>query len=231
MRSLTFILFFAWITLQAAIGQTVQEGYFEFYKKITPNAAGLTRAFSEVSQEEMIATIQQRFAKQYNARHKTLAKNLFYYEGLIVPEISQATLNYYFRVDKPNKKTGMSAVTLFISPGYDNFYASSRFPAEMEAASRFLNSLPIEAQKLALEGQLQVASAGLSEEEQRLGKLQKQIQVLDKKAVKQEQALAKTKDKRAKIESQALEIQNRMQDKETEVQRIQQTIRSVEGNN
>lgn len=64
------------------------------------------------------------------------------YEGVRYGEISNQMMDYYFKVDKANKKDkNTSRVTLFLSTGNYNFIDSDSYPDEIASAAEVLENL------------------------------------------------------------------------------------------
>ncbi|MEL6251511.1 MAG: hypothetical protein AAFR87_05805 [Bacteroidota bacterium] len=189
---ISFVLFLSSSLLFA------QEGMYNFDKRIAPNANGISIEMQESSQY-VEAALRNKFEKIGQKKPKGMKKGLYMYEAVILPEISDATLNYYYRVESAG--TNASNVALFLSPGNNNFWSSEKFPDEMRRAEQFLYALEIEVATIKMQEKILAQKEIIIKEEKEEKNLQKaeedmfkEIEKLEKQIEETKNAILKNKD-------------------------------------
>lgn len=171
---------------------------YNFDKRIAPNANGISIEMQESSQY-VEAALRNKFEKIGQKKPKGMKKGLYMYEAVILPEISDATLNYYYRVESAG--TNASNVALFLSPGNNNFWSSEKFPDEMRRAEQFLYALEIEVATIKMQEKILAQKEIIIKEEKEEKNLQKaeedmfkEIEKLEKQIEETKNAILKNKD-------------------------------------
>lgn len=190
-----FALFIALgLTAQA---QTTARGTYAFDKRVKEAAPGISIELTG-SPEYIETVISQKFISYTNEKPKNMKKGLKMYEAVNYPTISAQTLNYYYKVEAAADKSNKSVVTFFLSPGNDNFLTPDKFPAEIEAAERMLQSMDKDVRVLQLkemiaaQGKVVDKTLKVQEEfEKGMGSLQKEKEDLNKALVENEKAMEK----------------------------------------
>ncbi|MEL6676753.1 MAG: hypothetical protein AAFR61_31375 [Bacteroidota bacterium] len=182
------------LTGNILIAQQAMEGSYAFNKRIAESANGIS-LLVEGDPVFVEAALKDLFALHTKEKAKGVKKGLFMYEGVVIPSITDATLNYYYRLEQPNKAEAKTLVTLFLSPGHDNFYTSDKFGPEMEAAGKMLQSLDFNTQIKELEATIMEQEKVIEEEEKAMTGLEKNLQDLLKEKEKLNKALAENKTK------------------------------------
>lgn len=174
---------------------SAQEGVYSFDKRIAPNANGISVEFQETS-DYVEAALRSKFEKLGKKKPKSMKKGLYMYEAVVMPEISTSTLNYYYRVEAAGSKS--STVSLFLSPGNNNFWSSEKFPEEMKRAEQMLYALEIEVATLKMQERIIAQKELIAKEEKQASNLQKekedmlkQIEKLKKEIIDTEASIEK----------------------------------------
>ena len=147
-----------------------QEGMYNFDKRIAPNANGISIEMQEEAQY-VEAALRSKFEKIGQKKPKGMKKGLYMYEAAVLPEISDATLNYYYRVESTGNNA--SSIALFLSPGNNNFWSSDKFPDEMRRAEQFLYALEVEVATIKMQEKIIAQKELIAKEEKEEKDLQK----------------------------------------------------------
>lgn len=169
---------------------SAQEGVYTFDKRIAANANGISVEFQE-SSEYVEAALRSKFEKLGKKKPKGMKKGLYMYEEVVMPEISTSTLNYYYRVEADGEKA--SKVSLFLSPGNNNFWSSEKFPEEMKRAEQMLYALELEVATLKMQEKIIAQKEVIEKEEKEEKDLKKAEEDMYKQIEKLEKQIEDTK--------------------------------------
>lgn len=221
--SLTFALLFASCTLVFA--QSAIEGRYALTKKVASEAPGVSILLSN-SLAYVESALAQKFQSVSKNKPKNMGKGVMMYEAVVLREVSDATLNYYYRMEETGSGAAkMTKVTLFISPGHDNFYSSEKYPNEMRAAERMLQNLDQNAARLVMQDAMSAQSQVIAEQE----KIQADLVNQQSSLQKTQESLAKEMEKlqTALLENQAALEKNRL-DQENQQRRIAEEVSKMQ---
>ena len=194
--------------------ESVQEMTFEFVKKVSPTANGMS-TYLYGSPDDIEAVIEEQFRNGANAKAKGL-KGVQSFEGVIFPDISPLTLDYYYRLEEDKNHPGKTRIMFFVSAGNYNFMDSEKYPEVMKASKLWVVGLDKAARLLKVnqqvEAQLAVVAksteelAKIAEEGQKLIKeknnLNEEIQKLQAKLADTEKEIATNNEAQAKQQSE-----------------------------
>ncbi|MDW3651261.1 MAG: hypothetical protein R8P61_29555 [Bacteroidia bacterium] len=167
-----------------------QEGMYNFDKRIAPNANGISIEIQEEAQY-LEAALRSKFEKIGQKKPKSMKKGLYMYEAVVLSEVSDATLNYYYRVESSGNNS--SSVSLFLSPGNNNFWSSEKFPDEMRRAEQFLYALEVEVATIKVQEKILAQKELIEKEEKEEKDLQKEEEDMVKEIEKLEKQIEETK--------------------------------------
>lgn len=216
---LTSVLF---ISLLFAGIVSAQEGVYTFDKRIAPNANGISVEFEE-SADYVEAALRSKFEKLGKKKPKGLKKGLYMYEEVIMPEISTATLNYYYRVEADGSNA--SKVSLFLSPGNNNFWSSEKFPEEMKRAEQMLYALEVEVATLKMQEKIIAQKELIAKEEKEQNNLKKAEEDMYKQIEKLEKQIEDTK---ASIEKNKINQESQAKLLENERIKLEELLQELE---
>ncbi|MBX7240194.1 MAG: hypothetical protein K1X92_00500 [Bacteroidia bacterium] len=171
--------------------QDAIEAAVEMRKKEPPvNAIQLTLPgnYKNVS-----AVLDEKFKAATKSKGKN-DKDLTVFSGVVFPEISGQTMDYFYRVDRAAKGDDLnSTITLFMSLGNNNFVKSDKYPQEVANAKNLLDKMKratkIYELDIALKDQLKV----VKDNEEKLVSLGDQQKALEKKIQEINDEIAKNK--------------------------------------
>lgn len=195
MKTITFFtLIFGFIF---AFSQTtsVEEGTFAFMTKGQETAPGVSAVIKGKPEYVSIA-LQEKFkvATQEEPQRVKKAKDLYEYESIVMNEISDASLNYYYKVEPVKGKEDQSQVYFFLSPGNNNFWTSEKYRQEISNTKNMLNNMDKEVKIAEMNAKIAVQSAMIKEMTSEDTKLGKEKEKLEKERVQLEKALEKNQE-------------------------------------
>jgi hypothetical protein len=149
-----------------SFGQRPIEAPETFQRGVTANAVSITLAGQQKNVEKVV---DDKFQAGTGKKSKPY-KGLIFFSGVRYPALSPATLDIYFRVDKPSRnEDNLSKVVVFLSSGQENFISSNTHAEEIENLEAILDELPFEVRKyelqLAIEEQQKVIDRDIREHE------------------------------------------------------------------
>lgn len=179
----------------------VEETTVSFAKKVKPSGNALTFVI-EGNAEEILAVLDDKFSVGTGEKVKNF-KGLQALESVTFAEISDRTMDYYYRVDPVENTNGKySRITMFLSAGYYNFLDSEKYPEEVAKATTFLQSLDLKTKMYQLEQkvtaqQVVIAKAQKMQDEtiEKEEKLTKEVASTQNNILKMEEEIAKLKEK------------------------------------
>ncbi len=200
MKNYAILLLFALVASVSLQAQVPQEGQFELNKKIAPTAPGLSMVY-DASLEDVQSAFQERLRPITTKSPKKIKGSLVAYNALVIPEISNQTLDYYLNIESVGRNNSQTRLTLFLSLGNDNFMDARTYPGETANATRYLVTLQQDINRKKLEKALVEAQAALAAQEQALKDLEKNTQSLaaEKKSI--EESLKKNLEATQQAES------------------------------
>ncbi|MEM6343672.1 MAG: hypothetical protein AAF927_07310 [Bacteroidota bacterium] len=185
----------------------VEETTATFAKKIKPSGNALTFVI-EGNAEEILTVLNEKFSVGTGEKVKNF-KGLQSLESVTFSEISDRTMDYYYRVEPVENTEGKySRITMFMSAGYYNFLDSEKYPEEIAKATAFLESLDLKTKMYQLEQKLSAQQAVLAQEQ------------------KVEEALIEKAEKLAKDVADEL---SGIQKMEEEIAKLQAKIKAAKG--
>ncbi len=178
-------------SILSAFAQDAIEATVVMYKKVPPvNAIQLTLPgnYKNVS-----AVLEENFKAATKSKGKG-DKDLTVFSGVVFPEISGQTMDYYYRVDKAAKGDDLnSTITLFMSLGNNNFVKSDKYPQEVANAKAMLDKMKRATKIYELDITLKDQIKVVKENEEKLVALADQQKSLEKKIQEINDEIAKSK--------------------------------------
>ena len=134
------ILFF--ISLSLPLLLIAQEADLTKKSFMKVGAVDAARITVEGHDKNVDAVLQQWFKEKTGEKGKK-TKGMRVYEGVILKEISDKTLDIYYDLNKAGtKEVPSTEVSLFISLGNESIMDPDLYPNEMDNAIKMLNALP-----------------------------------------------------------------------------------------
>lgn len=224
MKKLALILSFA-LLVGSLFGQNAYESKFNFNKKLSPFANGVglkTKKSPEIMQE----TIEKKFAESIKkAKAKKVAKDIFVFESIVLPEVSPMTMDYFFKIEKISKEDYI--VELFLSLGNNNFISSAKFPNEIEAAKRFMNKLDGNAEVARIAAMIAQQEEKIKDQKKEHEKLLKEKEDLIKSHEKMVEDLKKNEASQEKVKGKTQTAEQTILKMEEELKRLQEEMKKL----
>jgi hypothetical protein len=184
--------------LNTKSAQAVQEMSYNFVKKVSPTANGIsTYLYGEP--EVLETVVEEKFGNAANAKVKNF-KGVQSLEGVIFQDISPMTLDYYYRLEQDKNHPGKTRMTLFISAGNYNFLNTEKYPEVMKAAKDWMVSLDREARLKKINTQIAAQQVLITKATEALAKSTEEGQKLAKNQTDLKQEIAKLQEKLADVE-------------------------------
>lgn len=177
---------------------SVKEMKYDFVKKVSPTANGMSTHLYGTP-EALEAVIEEQFRNGANAKAKGF-KGLQSLEGVIFPDISPLTLDYYYQLDEDKNHPGKTRMTMFISAGNYNFLNSEKYPEEMKAAKMWMVALDKAARMSKMNEQITAQQALVVKSTEALAKVTDEGQKLTKTQTKLKEDIAKLQAELAETE-------------------------------
>lgn len=194
MKKIVFTLFL-WGMTSLLLGQDAVEAAVEMYKKQPPvNAVRLTLPgnYKNVS-----SVLYEKFRTATKSKGRT-EKGLTVFTGVVFPEISNKTMDYYYRVDRAAKKDeANSTITMFVSLGNGNFIKSDKYPTEVAKTKAMLEQMKRATKILEMEIALKTQHSVVKDSEKKLSDIQAQQTALEKKIEEIKAEIEKNKKSQA----------------------------------
>lgn len=221
---LTFTLFITVFSFAGA--QQAVQGRYALSKKVAEQAPGMA-ILIDGSEEYVTAALTEKFvAADSRAKAKNMGKGLYMYEAIVMPEISDATLNYYYRIEEGgNAGATMTKVTFFISPGHDNFYTADKYRTELNAAERMLVSLDKGAKRMAMQAAVETQIALIATEEKEQADLEKTAKQLERERADMEKEIEKLQKKLVENQSN---IEKNTGNRESQLTKIAKEVEKLQ---
>lgn len=194
MKTLTTFITIILLTGYLLVAQEARDGNYPFSKKFAPVAYGLSieLATSTDRVEEMMENEFKKISK--GSKSKGFKDNLFVVEAAACPRITDATLDYYYRIEPASKKDKANTrLTLFLSAGNFNFRDHKEHANEFKAAKSWLEELGKKANGMEMETVMAAQAEVLKEITKEIEKLKKEEMDLDKKRLAILEEIAKNK--------------------------------------
>ncbi|MCI4670915.1 MAG: coiled-coil domain-containing protein 22 [Bacteroidia bacterium] len=224
MKRLVLLLAMAFLA-STLFGQKAYENKFNFYKKISPVANGVglkTKKSPEIMQE----TIEKKFsASVKKAKAKKVNKNIFVFEGVVLPEVSSSTMDYYFKIEEVSKENYL--VEMFLSLGNNNFISSSKFPNEMEAAKRFMEKLDSNAELTRMAQMIADQEEKIKDQEKEIDKLTKTQHDLVKSHEKMVEEIKKNEAEQQKVVDKSKTAKETLEAMQEELKKLQAEMKNL----
>lgn len=190
-------------------------------KKGVTEANGVSIVLNE-EMEYATQALQNKFSEHSKSKPKKVKKNIYMYSSVLMPEICENPLDYYYRVEPVNKKEGgKSRVTLFLSPGNKYFWASDKYPKEIQGAMRMLRSLTNSTATFRMAAdittQKEVVDKALDKQkelEREAGRLAKEKEKLEEQLVKIEKQIEENLEAQSKHKTTVEVAKKRLDDME-----------------
>lgn len=226
MKNILLILALLFATSSFVIAQEAVQGRYALTKKVAEQAPGMA-ILIDGSEEYVTAALTEKFvAADSKAKAKNMGKGLYKYEAIVLPEVSDATLNYYYRIEEGgNPGATMTKVTFFISPGHDNFYTADKYSTELNAAERMLVSLDKGAKRMAMQAAVEAQAALIATEEKQQADLEKTAKQLTKEQSDIEKEIEKLQKKLVENQSN---IEKNTKDREGQTMKIAKEVEKLQ---
>ncbi len=200
----------------------VEETTATFAKKVKPSGNALTFVI-QGDAEEILTVLNEKFSVGTGEKVKNF-KGLQALESVSFPEISDRTMDYYYRVEPVENTDGkFSRITMFLSAGYYNFLDSEKYPEEVEKAKIFLQSLDVKTKMYQLEQKITAQQEVVAEEQKveeeliaKGEKLTKEVANEQGNIQKMEEEIAKLQEKIAAAQAQIIKIETAQEANKTE---------------
>ena len=184
-----------------AQAQEIREGVYPFIKKGTSSANGL-RIELDGKPDHVEAVVERELKELTGQKVKDIKSGVSGLEAARIADFSDATLDYYYKVEKLSKKVdNRTVLTLFLSAGNYNFLNSDKYPEEMAAAAVWLDALQqkvhVYEYELLIEDQEKLIKEAKKDQE----KLVSEHQKLEK----QQEGILKAIDENEKAQEQQIE--------------------------
>lgn len=203
---LAFVIMNLTISLQAQDPATarlqkaaqVEETTASFAKKIKPSGNALTFVI-EGNAEEILTVLNDKFTVGTGEKVKSF-KGLQALESVTFSEISDRTMDYYYRVESvENTSDKYSRITMFLSAGYYNFLDSEKYPAEIANATAFLQSLDLKTKMYQLEQKITLQQEGIAGLQKTQDELIAKEEKLTKDAAAEQNTILKMEEEITKL--------------------------------
>ncbi|MDX1907296.1 MAG: hypothetical protein SF053_09705 [Bacteroidia bacterium] len=199
--------------------QTGTEGEFEFDKKIRATAHGYRMELTgPVAYLE--PALAQVFGEYTQTKPKTIKKDLLVYESVSVPVITPSTLNYYYRLETQTKNGARPALTIFLSPGNDNFWGSDKYPAEFQTLKAFMQRIDAQAFRLQTEAEISAQTAAL-------GQLTAEIADMDKKHADRQAEITRLQQELEALKAAHLQYETQLTEQRKRQAELQQKLEAL----
>lgn len=226
MKNILLILVFLFTASSFMMAQEAVQGRYALSKKVAEQAPGMA-ILIDGSEEYVTAALTEKFvAANAKTKAKNMGKGLYMYEAVVMPEISDATLNYYYRIEEGgNAGATMTKVTLFISPGHDNFYTADKYSTELNAAERMLVSLDKGAKRMAMQAAVETQVALIATEEKEQADFEKTAKQLARERTDMEKEIEKLQKKLVENQSN---IEKNTGDRESQITKIAKEVEKLQ---
>lgn len=207
-RNFSLLLFLALcLSFTQTSAQEVTEGQREFMKKSTAN--GLTIVV-EGELKNVDHVMNELVNRGTGVRGKN-AKGFRLHPNARFAEISNATMDVYYNVERASKTTPpQTRVTVFLSSGNDNFMDSGTHPDEIANATSFLENLQYEITKyelaLSVEAQEKLIEKEIKNHDKMVGdsislqqKLAETVESIENNKVARANQLVKIEEERQRL--------------------------------
>lgn len=201
-----------------------QEGTYTFDKRIAPNANGISVDL-QGEPEFVEQALRSKFEKLGYKKPKSMRKGLYMYEAAVLTSISDATLNYYYRVEETKGSSNSSTLSFFLSPGNNNFWSSEKFPQEMRKAEQMLYGLEVEVATLKMQEKILAQKEVIEKEEKKESDLQKSEEDMVKLIAKLERQIVETQES---IENNKIEQEDQAKVLEKEREKLEDLLKDLE---
>ncbi|MEL7529980.1 MAG: hypothetical protein AAFN10_01665 [Bacteroidota bacterium] len=199
----------------------VEETTASFAKKVKPSGNALTFVI-EGNAEEILTVLNEKFSVGTGEKVKNF-KGLQSLESVTFPEISDRTMDYYYRVEPVENTDGkFSRITMFLSAGYYNFLDSEKYPEEVANAKTFLQSLDLKTKMYQLEQKITAQQVVLAKEQKveeelisKAEKLTKEVANEQGNIQKMEEEIAKLQEKITAAQAQIVKIEAAKEENKT----------------
>ncbi len=227
----TFTLFILLSGFMLAMGQNIspaKEGTYAFMLKDQENAPGIS-AVLKGNPEYVEAAIQEKFKAATKAEPQKVkkAKNLYEYESVVFPEISDAKLNYYYKIEPVSGSSEQAEVVLFLSPGNNNFWTSEKYDQEISNAKKMLNNMDGEVKLAEMKAKVAAQTALIKTMESKDSKIAKEEAKLKREHDKLMKALEKNEDAMEKILASQQEKAGELAEQKTKLADMEKEMASI----
>ncbi|MFK7920824.1 MAG: hypothetical protein AB8H47_02660 [Bacteroidia bacterium] len=192
----------------------VEETTASFAKKVKPSGNALTFVI-EGNAEEILTVLNDKFAVGTGEKVKSF-KGLQALESVTFAEISDRTMDYYYRVEPVENTEGKySRITMFLSAGYYNFLDSEKYPEEVAKATTFLQSLDLKTKMYQLEQKITLQQEAVAKVQKTQDELIEKAEKLTKDVADEQNAILKMEEEIAKLKEKMVEAQAKIAKLET----------------
>ncbi len=219
----TIFLLFTLLAL-GTFAQQAFERKFEFDKKIVPVVNGVGRT-TEMSAEMVMEVVEKKFEEGANAKSKKARKDIIVFEGVIMPQISSAKMDYYFRVEENKKDKNL--IQMFLSLGNNNFISSNKFPSEIEAAKRFLDNLNKDVRLQKMAAMIEAQKEKVEEMEKDREKVMDDKEDLVKDHEKLMKDLKENEAEQEKVKAEAEKLTEKLDQMKKELARLEKEMEGI----
>lgn len=220
MKKITLLFSLLLIVFSFVTAQEVKEGNYPFNKKIAPIAYGLSLDVA-ATPEHATKVIEEEFKANTKGKPKSFKDGLYVVEALNFPRISDAMLDYYYRVEPSSKKDKSNArITLFLSAGNFNFRDAKDHKHEFKAAQSWLKDVAKKINGQEMEFAMEAQEDVLKEISKNIEKLKKEQLDLEKKQKELLDEIARNKQEQETQQQKLIQEQHKLS-------QMQQTLRKM----
>ena len=211
MKQIFFLSTLVFLLLSGLHAQEIKEGVYPFIKKGTKSANGL-RIELDGKPDHVEAVVERELKALTGQKVKGIKSGVSGLEAARIADFSEATLDYYYKVEKLSKKIeDRTVLTLFLSAGNYNFLNSDKYPEEMAAAAFWLDEMQqkvhVYEYEIAIEEQEKIIKEAKKDQEKLKsdhGKLEKQkediLKAIEENEVAQDQQMQKIATEESKLQ-------------------------------
>ncbi len=200
MKKLTFTFALLVGLFALSFAQTAEETKADFNKKSLAVSAVM------ITLPQNIKTVEPVVAELFKEGTKIKGKSdgdTRIFEGVVFPPISPNGMNYGYQVAKASKNDERNTrITIFVANTANEFLSAAQNPAEIAAAKKFLESLPLEVD-------IYAKNETIKDQNKAVEKVELKGKVLEKEANILQNTLKETQEKIEKNKvSQAEQVSN-----------------------